>query len=492
MSSPTLTLISSKINKGPQLLHSPHHLAEPLPMLTPTTLTFVLAYLQYYTPECLPKGRFISATHLRGLAAWIGKPAPQLRSLRQHPALAAHITLLHTMGYLKHASQKLIPQPNCSTWLHLPYLYSLGTLVEALTSPLWTENIDKLNLADTLTEDISVYLQQSLTRQMETASPATPYEPIRWLLSDSAPEKTVCQWQIYLPANLPHWLHFDLRQLGTWSPDQPLLCTPFTMATAVLHGYSVEIIQWILESAAQVPLPLDKQTQLRQWCHRAHTYQIRTVHLLSTSQPVHLSSLMRHKQLRQAAISQIAPRHLIVKEEMVERLSNWLQIHGYPLCHHDSLTTNQKTTNLTEYQWQWLCAKVLIDMGKLLPLPCPPPHALLELASQYLTPTEITNLEATAATIQERLHQAIVGLDAFFPAQTSPPLHILNQIHQAIEQENLLTITYQALSEHQPSCRQIQPLRLEQRGQLYYLHAYCYRAETNLTFRLDRIKEIVT
>ncbi|MCB0010031.1 MAG: WYL domain-containing protein, partial [Anaerolineales bacterium] len=38
--------------------------------------------------------------------------------------------------------------------------------------------------------------------------------------------------------------------------------------------------------------------------------------------------------------------------------------------------------------------------------------------------------------------------------------------------------------------RRVQPLRLEKRGALYYLYAYCYRVEENRTFRLDRIEAV--
>jgi hypothetical protein len=33
----------------------------------------------------------------------------------------------------------------------------------------------------------------------------------------------------------------------------------------------------------------------------------------------------------------------------------------------------------------------------------------------------------------------------------------------------------------------VRPLWLEQRADLYYLHAYCYRAEAERVFRLDRV-----
>jgi hypothetical protein len=68
--------------------------AEPPHPVTPYSLTLVLAYLHYYTPERLPNGRLIAPKHLRLLADWIGYPAPSLRSLRQHLPLAAHMALL--------------------------------------------------------------------------------------------------------------------------------------------------------------------------------------------------------------------------------------------------------------------------------------------------------------------------------------------------------------------------------------------------------------
>ncbi|MBK7180896.1 MAG: WYL domain-containing protein, partial [Chloroflexi bacterium] len=66
----------------------------------------------------------------------------------------------------------------------------------------------------------------------------------------------------------------------------------------------------------------------------------------------------------------------------------------------------------------------------------------------------------------------------------------IDLVQQALRQERSLQINYQPLGSSQPSWREVQPLRLEQRGALYYLYAYCLRAETNLTFRLDRIHDI--
>jgi predicted DNA-binding transcriptional regulator YafY len=76
------------------------------------------------------------------------------------------------------------------------------------------------------------------------------------------------------------------------------------------------------------------------------------------------------------------------------------------------------------------------------------------------------------------------------PAQQPVSSTLIAALQQAIKQEGTVTISYQALGDRKATYREIQPLRLEQHGKLFYLYAYCYRAESNLTFRLDRIKEM--
>ncbi|MCA9990462.1 MAG: WYL domain-containing protein, partial [Anaerolineales bacterium] len=68
-----------------------------------------------------------------------------------------------------------------------------------------------------------------------------------------------------------------------------------------------------------------------------------------------------------------------------------------------------------------------------------------------------------------------------------PAAALLAQVQAAIAQEQQLEICYQALGEAVPRMRRIAPYYLEQRGQLYYLHAYCYLAEEARVFRLDRV-----
>ena len=66
----------------------------------------------------------------------------------------------------------------------------------------------------------------------------------------------------------------------------------------------------------------------------------------------------------------------------------------------------------------------------------------------------------------------------------------LAAIRAAVRDSHPLTLAYQALSDREPRRRRARPLALEARGDLTYLRAYCYLAEAELTFRLDRVTAV--
>jgi hypothetical protein len=458
--------------------------------LTPYTLTLLLAYFQYYTPELLPRGRFIAPSHLRVMAAWIGLPAPQLRSLRQHPFLAAHIALLHAMGFITTADSRLLPLPVIMPWLHASPTDHIPPLLAALQdAAVWQQTTSHLGLTDVLTLDRITYIQQQLQQQqLESASAnSAPDSPpaAQWL-----PVTTADAWQLDLPETLPLWLQFDLRQFGDWSPGQPLRCTPLSIATATQRGYGEAAIQWILETAVRHPLSSEQQKQLSLWTRRAHAFQVQTVRLLTTAHHDHLKAILRQKRLRDSVTTQLSPHHAIVTTDMIPKLEQWLVAQNYPLWQPAADVLSPQTVATKPAEYHWLGLRLLIGLGDLFPLPYPAPHALLEDAAQSLSPETLADLEHLARQTLDGLQQAIRGRDAFFPAEQSPPAAWLEIIHKAIYHQTPLHLAYQPLGDRKPSWREVQPLRLEEQGALHYLHVYCYRAETNLTLRLDRIHEL--
>ena len=465
--------------KPTRLLEEPDVKTIPHPV-TPFTIMLVMAYLHNYTPNRLPDSRLLAAKHLRLLAKLISQPDEQLRSVRQHQSLASHLTLLQAASFLHDSSNQLALQPTVTNWLHYSPQARIKPFLKIIEDTAkWSQTLCQMNLQDTITEDYTLYLRQSLARQLQTLPIIEEEQPVFW---QNESEQDV--WQLTMPRCLPLWLQFDLRQLGDWVQDSVLTCTPLSIATAVQRGYGPETIQWLLETATHKKLPEAKGIQLRQWSRRAHAYQLRTVHLLTVAQDQQLASVLRRKQLRRAVIEQISPRHAVVYHNIAPRLEKHLAKKNYLLNH----TLNQTEQPIeTGSAAAWLATRILIKLGQLTPLPCPPPHTLLEQLESHLEAAQKTELEAMADTFIQNIRDALHGRDAFFPAQQSPSPQLIKQIECAIQKQNRLSIHYRALTAPEPKQHIIEPHRLEKRGQLYYLHAYSTRAEANLTFRLDRI-----
>lgn len=453
--------------------------------ITPYSLTLVLAYLQYYTPKRLQNGRFLAVEHLRNLAKWIGHPVPQLRSLQQHKILALHFVLLRAAGFIPDRAAHPTPQPAVTRWLHSTSTEAIEVLLQAATdATIWEHACAGLNLETTIGPDHTAYVQQSLSRQL-----ALPPSPPQNLLRLKTEQEDA--WQFYIPPSLPLWLHFDLRQLGEWTPGADLICTPLTIAAAVQRGYGLETIQWLLETAAQENLPQSHTKQLQQWTRRANAYKLRPVHLLSTAQPDQMAALLRQKRMRDHVIEHLSPRHAIVSETIVPSLEKWLAEQNYPLWQQATKQNPSVQVPVSEQTGvQWLGLRLLIGLGEIIHCPYPSPHALFAQLDACLDPAAQTELEAIAADLLHGLREAVRGRDAFFPARQPVAPETIDLIRQALWHDTSLQIEYQPLGSSQPSWREVQPLSLEQRRGLYYLHAYCLRTETNLTFRLDRIHNI--
>jgi hypothetical protein len=271
-----------------------------------------------------------------------------------------------------------------------------------------------LGLENVIGPDGRAYIQQSLARQRAHQDPKPP-QTLQWIHSEQADV-----WQISLPSTLPLWLHFDLRQLGDWTHTTGLTCTPLTIAAAIHHGYSLETITWLLETAAQETLTPSQKKQLHHWSQHAHACTLRTVHLLSTAQPGQMAALLRQKRIRSHVIEQLSPRHTIVSRNILPHLEKWLASQQIPLNHQstdqkEAAPTPSLAIPLTEQTAvQWLGLRILTGLHEITNQPIPSPHALFDQLDVQLDPAAKTELEAVAANILNSLRDACRGRDARF------------------------------------------------------------------------------
>jgi hypothetical protein len=441
----------------------------------------VLAYFHYYTISYL-SGRGLPAHHLQQLTHWLDVPDNRLKRLPQHKFLAAHIVLLQAAGLLKHQKKRWYCAPLVEQWLQQPHHEQYQTLIDAIDRCSWTTIVQQERLSICFDEAYSTFVRQSLHRQ-QTTKQAFMAQPLSWL------NRSDTEWSLALPDCLLPKTRFYLLQLGEWDLQQTLRITPITIAQAKQRGYGLSFIEHQLAAATRQPLSPPQQAQLLAWYLAADNYEIQSVYLLGTAQPGQLAEIMGSQRLSRHIHQQISPRHALVSPQLIQPLQKWLakqtRFLRVPHLHNEEVKDKWHDSAYT-----WLGLKLLIELKAFLSLPISSPHGLLDEAATRLTPEEQTELGFIVENVIQELKQAVHGKDAFLPAETAVSPQMVDQISQAIATQSALTIAYQALGDLKASYRQVQPLRLEKRGNLYYLHAYCYRAETNLTFRLDRIQHL--
>lgn len=453
-----------------------HHL---LGHITLNSITILLAYFHHYTLSYL-SSRGLQARHLQRLSYWVQIPKQTMKTLRQHKFLMAHIVLMQAAELLEHDGHQWCCSLFVERWLQMSSTDQYQLLIDAIDDGSWDAILQKERWTTHFDGAYSSFVKQSLKRQ-QVSETLDIVEPAIW------EEITQDRWLLWLPKNLSPERLFHLLQLGEWEPNQPLHMTSLTIAQAKQRGYTLAFIEQQLSEATHQPLSTLQKESLHNWYAEADDYHLQAVYLLHTKRPSQLSAIMTNRRLSACIYEQISPRHAIVSSAIKKPLQKWLQKQNKLLTsYHDK----SEALMWPAPAYSWLSLKLLIELKALLSLSIPAPYNLLSEIAGLLTETQQTELAFMAEDIIEELKQALKGKDAFLPAPYPVPDVTIAQVEQAIASETVMGITYQALGEQTPSHRRIQPVRLEKRGNLYYLFAYCYRAEANRTFRLDRITDM--
>jgi hypothetical protein len=453
-------------------------------VLTPRTSALVLAYVHRQPIRFLP-GRLLAASHLRCLSTWIGVSSPHIQTIRAHPILAAHLALLQAAGLLAAPTS----QGDCRAWSCRPAIFDwlqaepvvqLDALLQPLhpgssTEAAWQTTLEQFGLAETLPIDQTAFLQQTIQRQQAALAPVQPGQA-EWLAAPSPDE-----WNLSLPDTLPTAPLFHLLQLGEWQPGQPLSCTPLTISAAMRRGYTPFLIESSLVAATGQPLDAARQAQLLDYWGRLDSYRVEQVYLLTTKQPGQLAGIAANRRLAARFHRQLSPRHAIVSPDLIPSLRRWLDGRGYLL---NAPGADRPAQPKPDVYYSHLALSVLAGLAGFIELPLTLPAAT---GADGLTAAEQAEAAQLSQAVLDGVRQAISGRDAFFPADTPANSDWLALIQQAIAQEQPLDILYQSPGDPAPRQRRIEPLRLYQRGELHYLEAYCYLAEANRVFRLDRL-----
>jgi hypothetical protein len=442
--------------------------------LTPYTITLSLAYCHYYTPNFLA-GRCLPATHLRALAEWLGAPRPELRSARAHPLLAIHLALAQAAGLLNVSEGYWQVTPFTLAWLEADRLAQVESLSRALQEEIgWAGTLARLGLEEVFTIDFLAYVAQQLARQQTEPSPPA-----------HATWQSATDWQLHLSAALPPNLLFHLAQMGAWAPGHVWQATPLTISTAAQRGYSLTLMTAVLEKATGKSLSLARQQQLLAWYRQHDAVQVRPVYLLSVKEPAHLDAILAQRRWRRHLGKRLSRRQATISPALLPLLRRWLATQQISLdAPAVDLPTHEMAVDLG---YTWLALAVLMGLGQIIELSLAPPAETLFRLQDQLDPAQRADLEQKAQAILAGLRAAIRGRDGYFPQETGVAPEVVATIREAMAREQDLEITYQALGDVVARRRRVEPHRLEEGEQGQYLHGYCYLAQDNRTFRLDRI-----
>lgn len=447
--------------------------------LTPDSMTDVLAYIHHYTPNFLP-GRCLPATDLRQMAAWLIMPQLALRSARANPRLAIHLALGHAAGLLSVAEGYWRTTLQTLPWLEAGWTAQLTHLQRALLDEeAWTVALTALNLGDTFPVDYLAYVTQQIARQY--AMPEPPCGLASWLAEAEADET----WRLALPERLPPDVRFHLLQMGDWTANDAWQGTAASIARAAQQGYSLTRMEAVLCHATGQALTPHQQQQLLAWYQRHDAYCIRPIYLLSVKEPAHLDAVMRQQRWRAHIGQRLCRRHAVVSPRLIPLLERRLAQEGYILDAPPPEKEPNETQQLTAASW--LALEVLAGLGKLISLPFTLPTRSRWRLEEQISPTQRAALALQAQQVLDGLSDALRGRDAYYPAERPVDPDLLAVITTALNEERELAITYQGLGDAVPRLRKVEPHRLEERGQRMYLRGYCYLAESDRTFRLDRI-----
>jgi hypothetical protein len=152
-----------------------------------------------------------------------------------------------------------------------------------------------------------------------------------------------------------------------------------------------------------------------------------------------------------------------------------------------NLSTKQTSCHLSQSDRAFLLSLVLLS-GELQNDFLPPP-GLFDRLTRGMDHTLCSSAAKRASVILNRIKPQ----SSWQPEVEPPPPpsdELVARLQKAVDQEEAINVLYQASGRHTAEYRHLTPLLIEQRGERFYLIAYCHTRRANRTFRLDRLKLI--
>ena len=269
--------------------------------------------------------------------------------------------------------------------------------------------------------------------------------------------------------------------LAPYAPNRYLL-TSSALRQASQRGSMDEFIS-ILERGLEHPLPPEEAARIRS----TPSIRLLTGCVLEFDDPADLAALRQvSPSLRRRLDPLLSPRHVYMPPNTQPDTLQALQRRGIPISMPISSeeVENDPRTGLNTGELADLYALALVAQETGIGI-----SLSAELVTKLSQRLPLALRRAARHAAQKALDK-IRPSPSFSPAEepgSSIPPDRLDAIQCAIDQGEMIYVSYQKPRQAVPERRRLTPLLIEQRGLYLYLIAYCHERRANRTFQLDRL-----
>lgn len=275
----------------------------------------------------------------------------------------------------------------------------------------------------------------------------------------------------------------------------------FTMTAAsciraVQRGWAKQSLVDRVRRLPEQPLTGQEAEVLKQWAEAAHKITLSYALVLESVDSRVISRLAADRRGRDLIHRTFSPRAVAVAPNrlgpLVRRL---LAQEGIPPALSGILQSDVKSKSYPlagVAAQQWLAVRVYQALGQFIKLPGRIDQAVTDQLLPLLSEAELAAVETATREIVEALQRAIDGWAAF---PTWSAASIATENHLAIIEQALLAgyrleLQYYAAGSELVTRRQVEPYRLEWRGDIPYLVGFCQYRQAERVFRVDRIQKL--
>ena len=258
---------------------------------------------------------------------------------------------------------------------------------------------------------------------------------------------------------------------------------------ALQRGHTLMGILNLLEEAAG-PLPPLLVGTVYRWAEEFGQVTLRQVVLLEARDPALLQELTARRRIRETLRETLSARAVRVDGSRLDALIRRLERRGVvprldladqPPPSVGDLSGEDRVVIAT-------ALRLYVRLADELRLPARPPHTLAHAWGEGLTLAQRDEVERLVEEALERLRRAAPPEEPYrLPLPTGP---LLEALEEAIAAGETVEIEYYTAGRGHVTRRRVEPLRLEWRGEVVYLIAYCHLRKDQRVFRVDRIADV--